>query len=150
MVKINSEVTILIRDMEEKDISSIISLDERISGSFRPNMWKSELNHYMSRSESICLVAEIHDQVVGFMIGTIHSWLFGIENGGWIEILGVDPAHTAKGVGKKLGVTLFDEFKTRGIRNIHASVDWKASDLLEFFKTLGMTKSEFITLIKEL
>jgi ribosomal protein S18 acetylase RimI-like enzyme len=150
MVKLSSEVTILIRKMEEEDISSLISLDERISGSYRPDMWKSEINHYLSRSESICLIAEIHNQVVGFMIGTIHSWLFGIENGGWIEILGVDPAHTAKGIGKKLGTTLFDEFRTRGINNVHASVDWKASDLLEFFKTLGMTKSEFITLIKEL
>ena len=108
MVILNSEIGILVRKMEVKDISSLISLDERISGTSRPDMWKSEINHYLSRPESICLVAEIHKQVVGFMIGTIHSWLFGIENGGWIEILGVDPSHTAKGVGKKLGSTLFD------------------------------------------
>ena len=45
------------------------------------------------------------------MIGAIHPWLFGIANSGWIEILGVHPTHTGKGVGKKLGVWLFNKFK---------------------------------------
>jgi GNAT superfamily N-acetyltransferase len=80
----------------------------------------------------------------------VHPWLFGIENGGWIEILGVDPSHTAKGVGKKLGEKLLEEFKSQEVKTVYTSVKWTSSDLLEFFRTLKMTKSNFITLMKEL
>jgi GNAT superfamily N-acetyltransferase len=138
-----------IREMREEDISEIIDLDKKISGFNRPEMWRSEVQHYL-KNNSICLVAEIQGQVVGFMIGTVHPWLFGIENGGWIEILGVDPSHTAKGVGKNLGEKLLAEFKSQEVKVVYTSVKWTSSDLLEFFRTLEMTKSNFITLMKEL
>ena len=145
-----SEGGILVRKMEEYDIPLISSLDKKISGLYRPSMWKSEIQQYSRRSECICLIAEIDSEVVGVMIGTIHPWLFGVENAGWIEILGVDPTHTAKGVGKKLGEVVLEDFKSRGIKIVYTTVDWTSSDLLEFFKTLGMTKSGKITLMKEL
>lgn len=138
-----------VRMMEEKDIPSIISLDKKISGSYRPSMWESEIQHYL-RNKSICLVAEIQDRVVGFMIGTVHPWLFGIENGGWIEVLGVHPEHTAKGVGKKLGKKLLKEFQAYDVKVVYTCVEWTSSDLLEFFRTLEMSKSNFITLMKQL
>ncbi|MHA2298387.1 MAG: N-acetyltransferase family protein [Candidatus Hodarchaeales archaeon] len=141
---------IIIRKMTKEDITSIVALDEKISSQHRPNMWKGEVQNYLDKPECICLVAEIQGQVVGFMIGAIHPWLFGVENGGWIEILGVDPTHTAKGVGKMLGEKLFGKFKKRGIKIILTTVEWTSGDLLEFFKTLGMTKSGFITLMKDL
>ena len=147
IMKPREEITI--RKLKESDIASIASLDELISGISRPEMWKSEIQHYL-KNNSIGLVAEIQEQVIGFMIGTIHPWLFGIENGGWIEILGVDPKHTAKGVGKKLGEKLLEAFKSLGIKVVHTTVEWTSSDLLEFFHTLGMTKSDYITLMKEL
>jgi len=140
---------IIIRKMKESDIDPIIQMDKRISGIFRPIMWKSEIKHYL-KNNSISLVAEIQGQVVGFMIGTVHPWLFGIENGGWIEVLGVHPDHTAKGVGKKLGNRLFTEFKSQDVKIVYTCVEWTSSDLLEFFRTLEMTKSNFITLMKEL
>lgn len=149
MIIMNPREEITIRKLKESDIASIASLDELISGISRPEMWKSEIQHYL-KNNSIGLVAEIQEQVIGFMIGTIHPWLFGIENGGWIEILGVDPKHTAKGVGKKLGEKLLEDFKSRGIKVVHTTVEWTSSDLLEFFHTLGMTKSDYITLMKEL
>jgi GNAT superfamily N-acetyltransferase len=149
MVMMNGDEIIHIREMREEDISAIIDLDEKISGYTRPEMWRSEIQHYL-QNKSICLVAEIQTQVVGFMIGTVHPWLFGIENGGWIEILGVDPLHTAKGVGKKLGEKLLGEFKVNKVKVVYTSVKWTSSDLLEFFRTLEMTKSNFITLMKEL
>ena len=149
MIKMGFKETIHIREMKEEDISEITDLDKKISGFNRPDMWRSEIQHYLYNN-SICLVAEIQSQVVGFMIGTVHPWLFGIENGGWIEILGVDPSHTAKGVGKKLGEKLLEEFKSQEVKTVYTSVEWTSSDLLEFFRTLKMTKSNFITLMKKL
>ncbi|MFX0014792.1 MAG: GNAT family N-acetyltransferase [Promethearchaeota archaeon] len=145
-----TEDNIFVRKMVENDISSVVAIDEKITRTHRPIMWKSQVQHYLSRPESINLIAEIGGNVVGFMMATIHPWLFGVENGGWIEMLGVDPSHTAKGVGKKLGERLLKDFKSRGINIVYTTVDWTSSDLLEFFKTLGMKKSGFITLMKEL
>ncbi len=145
-----ADEAIQIRAMKEQDIPFIVAIDNEISTHHRPNMWKSEIQHYLKKPESICLVAELQEVVVGFMIGAIHPWLFGVEKGGWIEILGVHPSHTGKGVGMKLGESLFEEFKTNGINTVHTAVNWTSSDLLEFFKTLGMTKSDLITLMKEI
>lgn len=149
MITVNTNESIVIREMKESDIDPIIKMDKRISGALRPEMWKSEMEHYL-KNNSICFVAEIQEQVIGFMIGTVHPWLFGIENGGWIEVLGVHPDHTAKGVGKKLGIKLFTEFKALNVRFVYTCVEWTSSDLLEFFRTLEMTKSDFITLMKKL
>ncbi|MFW9991076.1 MAG: GNAT family N-acetyltransferase [Candidatus Odinarchaeota archaeon] len=145
---------ISVREMKAEDICSIIAIDQKISSSekngHRPKLWESEIKHFLDKPENICLVAEIKGEVIGFMIGAVHPWLFGIENGGWIEILGVDPSHTAKGVGMKMGERLLAEFKTRRTRIIYTVVDWRSGDLLEFFKALGMTKSGLITLMKEI
>lgn len=149
MITMSTNESIVIRKMKESDIDPITKMDKRISGVFRPEMWKAEIEHYL-KNNSIGLVAEIQEQVVGFMIGTVHPWLFGIENGGWIEVLGVHPDHTAKGVGKKLGIKLFKEFKTYNVKVVYTCVEWISSDLLEFFRTLEMTKSNFITLMKQL
>ena len=149
MITVTTNESIIIRKMKESDIDSISTMDKRISGVFRPEMWKAEIEHYL-KNNSIGIVAEIQEQVVGFMIGTMHPWLFGIENGGWIEVLGVHPDHTAKGVGKKLGNKLFKEFKNHNIEVVYTCVEWTSSDLLEFFRTLEMTKSDFITLMKKL
>ncbi|MFW9856469.1 MAG: GNAT family N-acetyltransferase [Candidatus Thorarchaeota archaeon] len=144
-----------IRKMTETDIIPIATLERRIAGISRPNTWEAEIRHYLGDPESICLVAVVDgkgtDEVVGFMIGSIHAWLFGVERGGWIEVLGVDPEHTAKGIGKRLGEEMFKEFKQREVKVVHTSVDWfRSTDILEFFKTLGMEKSDFITLRKDL
>ncbi|MFX1513397.1 MAG: GNAT family N-acetyltransferase [Promethearchaeota archaeon] len=142
--------SLLIRKMVEADIESLANIDKEISEEYRPEIWKSEMQYYLNKPESICLVAEIQGQVIGFMIGTIHPWLFGIEKAGWIEILGVDPVHRGKGIGKKLGETLLENFKSKGVKMVHTAVDWTSGDLLEFFKTLGMNKSGLITLEKDL
>lgn len=141
-----------IRKMNVGDIASIIAIDQQISTPDDKinSTLENELLYYLNKSENICLVVEIQERVVGFMIGAVHPWLFGINNAGWIEILGVDPSHTGKGVGKKLAEVLFDEFRSTGIRIVHTAVDWTSGDLLEFFRTLGMTQSGLISLMKEL
>jgi GNAT superfamily N-acetyltransferase len=141
---------ILVREMIESDIEFLANIDRDISEEYRPEIWKSEMHYYLGKPESICLVAEAQGRVIGFMIGTIHPWLFGIEKAGWIEILGVDPVHRGKGIGKKLGETLFDNFKSKGVKMVHTAVNWTSGDLLEFFKTLGMDRSGLITLMKGL
>ena len=40
------EEIINIRDMKVEDISEITDLDKKISGFNRPEMWKSEIQHY--------------------------------------------------------------------------------------------------------
>jgi hypothetical protein len=68
-----SEYQINIRELDQTDIPVIIHLDEKITGLHRPEMWESEIQHYLD-SNSICLVAEMQDQVIGFMIGSLAFW----------------------------------------------------------------------------
>jgi hypothetical protein len=52
------------------------------------------------------------------------------------------------GIGYAMARKLFDDFRRRGIRDVHTSVLWDAVDMLSFFKSLGFDRSTFINLIK--
>ena len=58
MIAVNTNESIIIREMIESDIDPIIKMDKRISGVFRPEMWKAEIEHYL-KNNSICIVAII-------------------------------------------------------------------------------------------
>ena len=98
----------------------------------------------------VCFVAELGNTVVGFMICYTITAGFGMDKSAWISMLGVDPKHMGKGIGKKLTQAMFDFCKTRGIKNIYTSVPWDSTDMLSFFKTLNFDRSNFINLRKKL
>lgn len=94
------------------------------------------------------MVAEEDGEVLGFIIGCIKEWGFGVERSGWIEMIEVDPERMGKGVGKALGEALFSVFKEEGIKEVYTSVKWDSGDLISFFKSIGFDKSGFINLQK--
>jgi len=75
---------------------------------------------------------------------------FGIDKSAWISMLGVDPKHMGKGIGKKLAQAMFELCKEKGIKNIYTSVPWDSTDMLSYFKTLDFDRSNFINLRKTL
>jgi predicted N-acetyltransferase YhbS len=93
-------------------------------------------------------VAELEGKVVGYMISYTVSAGFGIDKSAWIAMLGVDPNHMGKGIGKKMAEKTFQFYRDQGIKNIYTSVLWDSTDLLSFFKTLQFDRSNFINLRK--
>jgi len=58
------------------------------------------------------------NQVVGFIISEIMTNSFGLDQSGWIKIIGVHPKHMGTGIGQSLIIQLFKQFKKKKI-NLH-------------------------------
>jgi N-acetylglutamate synthase-like GNAT family acetyltransferase len=96
------------------------------------------------------LVAEAEGKVVGFVIGGIKDWEFGVEKSGWLEIIGIHPKYMGQGIGRMLGKRLLEHFKNKNIKNIYTVARWDSGDLLAFFKSIGFNRSDFINLERRL
>jgi len=142
------EVTI--RRMTPKDIDAILKIDEKITGKPHEAYWESKVASYINRDPASCLVAELEGQVVGFILGDIRGWEFNIPMSGWLEIMGVDPDYQGKGIGRKLAEALFDYFRKSGVDTVHTMLNWNDGDLVDYFRTLGFKRGEFIHLEKKL
>jgi ribosomal protein S18 acetylase RimI-like enzyme len=129
---------IRIRPLSELDISRIVSIDERLTGVYRPEVWERRVGYYLRRDPESCPVAEFENKVVGFMFSDVRGGEFGLEETtGWIERFGVDPDYQGRSIGRRL----FDAVKSHMVRNevvtIRTLVDKNDSDLAAFLRAVG-------------
>jgi ribosomal protein S18 acetylase RimI-like enzyme len=129
---------IRIRPLSELDISRIVSIDERLTGVYRPEVWERRVGYYLRRDPESCPVAEFENKVVGFMFSDVRGGEFGLEETtGWIERFGVDPDYQGRSIGRRL----FDAVKAHMVRNevvtIRTLVDKNDSDLAAFLRAVG-------------
>jgi ribosomal protein S18 acetylase RimI-like enzyme len=144
------EKGIKIRKFRAEDVSEIVAIQESILQKKVSKKWVQIVEHHLKKQEALGFVALKDGQVVGFIIGEIKGEGFGLEQSGWIEVVGVHPRQMGVGIGRILAEKLFAFFKKEGIRDIHTSVRWDAGDMLSFFKAIGFDRSPFINLRKHL
>lgn len=137
---------VVIRRMEVGDVKEVGAIQERITKSEVTGDFLDIIREYAIKPDNACFVAEHEGRVVGFMISSILSGVFGAEKSAWIAILGVDPKFMGRDIGRALAREIFDFYRERGIKHIYTSVRWDSTDLLSFFKTLGFDRSNFINL----
>lgn len=141
---------IKIRKIKAEDISEIVTIQESILQKKVSKKWVQMAEHHLKKEESLGFVALKDEKVSGFIIGQIKGEGFGLEQSGWIEVVGVHPRQMGTGIGRALAEKLFQFFKKKGIRDIHTTVRWDAGDMLSFFKAIGFDRSPFINLRKHL
>lgn len=131
-----------IRPLDELDISAVVAIDERIGGEYRPDVWENRIAYYLRRDPEGSVVAEVDGKVVGFMLGEMASGEFGLEEStGWIEVLGVDPDHRGKALGRHLAEAILAHFRSRGAKKVRTLVDEDMEGLRAFFTSLGFEES---------
>jgi ribosomal protein S18 acetylase RimI-like enzyme len=144
------EKGIKIRKIKAEDVSEIGAIQESILQKKVSKKWIQKVEDHLKKQEALGFVASKDGQVVGFIIGQIKGEGFGLEQSGWIEVVGVHPRQMGIGIGRILAERLFAFFKKEGIRDIHTVVRWDAGDMLSFFKAIGFDRSPFINLRKHL
>jgi ribosomal protein S18 acetylase RimI-like enzyme len=144
------EKGIKIRKIRAEDVSEIVAIQESILQKKVSKKWAQMVEHHLKKQEALGFVALKDGQVVGFITGEIKREGFGLEQSGWIEVVGVHPRQMGIGIGRILAEKLFAFFKKEGVRDIHTSVRWDAGDMLSFFKAIGFDRSPFINLRKHL
>ena len=140
MTDTTSEVSI--RPLDELDISDIVRIDEKILGSYRPEVWERRIGYYLRRDPETSVVAELDGRVVGFMLGEVRSGEFGLEEPtGWVEVLGVDPTCRGRAVGRRMADAILEHFRAKGARSVRTLVDGENEELCGFFSSLGFEPS---------
>lgn len=139
-----------IRPLTEKDFDYVAKIQEAIMKKKVSGRLERRMQEYIKKDSEACLVAEAEGKVVGFVIGDIKDWGFGVEKSGWLEIIGIHPKYMGQGIGKELGKKLLEHFKSKGIKNVYTVARWDSGDLLAFFKSIGFDRSDFINLEKRL
>ena len=141
---------IKIRKIGTDNIPEMVAIQEAILQKKVSKKWIRMVKARLTKQEAVGFVASMDDRVAGFIIGEIKGESFGLEQSGWIEVVGVHPVHMGVGIGRILAKKLFEFFKKKGIRDIYTTVLWDAGDMLSFFKAIGFDRSPFINLRKHL
>lgn len=138
MPDVESASEVKIRPLDELDIQDVTTIDEKIGGAYRPDVWEARIGYYLRRDPEGPVAAEADGRVVGFMLGEVRSGEFGLEEPtGWIEVLGVDPDFRGGGVGKKLAEAMLAHFRELGATSVRTFVDEDREDIGKFFESLG-------------
>ena len=141
---------IKIRKIGADNIPEIVAIQEAILQKKVSKKWIHMVEVRLKKQEAVGFVASMEGRVLGFIIGEIKGESFGLEQSGWIEVVGVHPGHMGIGIGRILAEKLFEVFQKKGIRDIYTTVRWDAGDMLSFFKAIGFDRSTFINLRKHL
>ena len=136
-----------IRTLKEDDLNAIVEIDEKVLRENRRNYWEGKLELMNKKSSQVSLVVEMNGEVVGFILGDISGWEFGVpETIGWIDTIGVDPAYQKRGLARALAFEMIKNLKALGVKTIYTLVSWNDWDLLQFFHAMGFTRGDMINL----
>jgi predicted N-acetyltransferase YhbS len=141
---------LVIRKIKTEDATDVGNIYDSIMKKSEKIDFKRIIEEQSRTKGVTSFVAELEGKVVGYMISYTVSGGFGIDKSAWIAMLGVNPDHMGKGIGKKMAEKTFQFYRDQGIKNIYTSVLWDSTDLLSFFKTLNFDRSNFINLRKVL
>lgn len=137
-------LNVIIRQMEIDDLPEVFALGEKIFTSKSPTLYRTwdeyELTEFFLSDSDLCLVAELNEKIVGFLLGTTLSkhknpWTYG--NLTW---LGVDNRYRKIGIANKLFNHFIDLMVKKGVRIIVTDTEADNKLALEFFKKKGFGK----------
>lgn len=149
-----------IRALTENDLDAVVEIDKKILGKSRRGYWRRKIG-YADIYPRPALAAEIKGKVVGFILGYVSGWEFGVpDTVGWIDTMGVDPEYQNRGIGETLFSKLIESFKRtgkeakpeaketpiEGVNVVYTLVRWNDWNLLRFFEKMGFKKGEMTSL----
>ena len=130
------------RPLTELDIDAVTRIDERVTGTYRPDVWEQRIGYYIRRDAESSQVAELDGRVVGFMLGEVRGGEFGLdEPTGWVEFFGVDPNARGRDVGSGLLDALLRHFRERGAQIARTIVADRDREIASFIGKMGFERA---------
>src|SRR3970040_1387166 len=143
---------IYVRNLEQRDLRSIVDMEERVTGIARPKYWgkRIEISEAI-RPHWTSLVAELDNRFVGFLFGRAGELEFGLPGTiAWVETIGVDPAFRGRGIARELIEQVISSADARGIKTIFTLVTSGQTDMQNFFSRQGFAQGKMLHYQKEL
>jgi ribosomal protein S18 acetylase RimI-like enzyme len=156
-----------IRVLNENDLDAVVEIDKKVLGKERRPFWKRKIA-YADIYPRPALVAELEGKVIGFIMGYVSGWEFGVPDTiGWIDTLGVDPEYQRRGIGRALFDALIKNFKQsgrekvaglggkekpriEGVNVVYTLTNWNDWDLMQFYNAMGFKKGDMLNLKLEI
>jgi len=139
-----AKAEVKIRAMEPEDITGILNIDRKISGVQRAITFRDLMREALGGQMDVSFVAEIGDQIVGFVLAYVTYVREQVSEACVIQIFGVDPKYQGQGIGSKLIQKQFDECRSRGIKLVRVMLEERDDQLQGFFKHLGFDRGHYI------
>ncbi len=138
-----------IRKIEGKDLERIIAM-EALNDEEKQKGWRKRMLSFLDdsseREEILGYVAEIDDQVVGYILAETRAWEFGSSLCGWIFAVNVDPQYRRSGIALDLFKIVCQGFKDLDVDTIRTMVRRDEIRLLSFFRSSGFRSGPFTEL----
>jgi ribosomal protein S18 acetylase RimI-like enzyme len=141
-----------VRPVEAADLDQVIAIDADITGRQKTDYWYELFYRYgASRSrQRLFLIAEVGDEIQGFIIGEVRDWEFGSPPCGWVFGISVRPNARLAGVGSQLLDAICAGFRHAGVDKVRTLIARDNSLVLSFFRSQGMMAAPVIPLEKDL
>jgi len=141
---------VIIRVMRRSDLPVIIALDAQAFGTERPAYYEHKLTTFdpaNPRAPAVSLVADYHDTVSGFVMGTLAYGEFGLPQlTALIDSIAVHPRLQRQGIGQRLIEAFIEESERHGAASVYTLVNWDNWNLLKVFHSLGFSLASTIPL----
>jgi len=130
-----------LRPLTIHDLDAIVEIDRKVLGKTRQEYWRKKIELPNPRYPQSCLGAELEGKVIGFIVGEVSGWEFGVPDTiGWISTIGVDPAYQNIGVARIMSEEYIKNLKSIGVSIVYTLVNWNDWDLLKFFRAMGFAR----------
>jgi ribosomal protein S18 acetylase RimI-like enzyme len=131
-----------IREMTIDDMAAVFHLGERLfTSEFSSSMYRTwdeyEITTLFNSDTTLCLVAELDEEIVGFALGTTvekqhSSWKYG-----YLVWIGVRPGLQKCGAGHGLFIEIKQRMVEQGVRMLVVDTDADNEAGINFFKKQG-------------
>jgi len=134
--------SVVVRQMEIDDLADVFHLGEKIFTAREvPNLYRTwdeyEVISLFQSDYEFCLVAELDDEIVGFVLGTTIEKTQSAWKYGQLVWLGTEPGLQRKGIALKLFKHFRDLMLEDGVRMLLTDTEADNLPALHFFRKMG-------------
>ena len=142
-----SDFEVTVRPMTANDRQGILAIDAAISGKHRALSWQQRVENYLEvHYPGIRYVAEVEGKVIGFILGGIRGWEYGLPRAGWIDVLGILPQYQGQDIGRKLVEAFANECRRLKMGSVHSIIREDDGPVQDFLGAAGFRRGPLIDL----
>lgn len=123
--------------LADKDQVFILTQEFTTSFDIEKSSFQISFQHLIDDTHALMLIAEEHNQIIGYCLGFEHETLFANGNVAWVEEITVSPFRRQQGIGRLL-MTSFENWASDRNVKLIALATRRAS---EFYGALGYEES---------
>ena len=141
-----------IRPLRSEDFDSLVQLDSiLLKSEERRAYWEKKFAAFRLRHPNLSLVVIQEGKLIGYIMGNISGWEFGIPAGtGWVEIMGVDPDYQRRGIARRMMDELMTQFRTLGVKTVYTMIGALDEHIKKLFLPSGFKEGSWAQLERDL